>query len=113
MSAREDRINMIRRMLEQTPEDLFLNYALGLEYVKIGDDKQALKQFDLVLEYDRSYLAVYYQKGNLLERLGRYEQALQVYEHGAALAVQQNEPKTASELRTAHEHLEDLIDEEE
>ena len=36
-----ERIQKLRQLLEDSPDDSFLQHALGLEYVKQGDDAQA------------------------------------------------------------------------
>ncbi len=51
------RIENLMGMLEKEPDDLFLNYALGLEYAndlsKVAD---AESQFKIVLSLDQNYI---------------------------------------------------------
>ena len=46
------RIEKLQEFLKATPADCFLNHALALEYVKIGDEESARKYF----EQNRAYL---------------------------------------------------------
>ncbi len=51
-----DRISKINEYLEQTPTDSFLQHALALEYIKIGDDGEARKLFETILARDPKYV---------------------------------------------------------
>ena len=65
-----ERITKLKIFLQQSPDDCFLNHALALEYVKIGDEHQARTLFEKNLQHDPSYIATYYHLGKLLERVG-------------------------------------------
>ena len=65
-----DRIDKIKTFLQQSPDDCFLNHALALEYIKLGDDIHAGELFKKNMAYDPGYLATYYHYAKLLERLG-------------------------------------------
>ena len=49
-----ERIEKIKSFLQATPADCFLNHALALEYVKIGDEDNARKYFEINLVNDAS-----------------------------------------------------------
>ncbi len=40
------RIDQIQRLLENEPDDVFLNFSLAMEYESAGQAEDALKQFD-------------------------------------------------------------------
>jgi len=58
----------IRQMLVDNPADNFLQHALALEYIKLGDDKQARNLFEDILNRDPAYIGSYYHLAKLLER---------------------------------------------
>ena len=41
-----DRIAKLKELLETNPRDSFLQHALALEYIKLGDDDTAKKLFE-------------------------------------------------------------------
>lgn len=101
----QSRIEKLITMLQKSPDDLFLNHALALEYVKVGDEAEAKKRFQKNLENDPSYIATYYHLGKLLERLGNENDAVSMYEKGMAECKEAGDTHTYSELRSAHEEL--------
>lgn len=100
-----DRIERIKVFLNNAPADCFLNHAIALEYVKAGDEENARKHFELNLHNDPGYVATYYHLGKLLERLGRQEEAIKIYEAGMTQAKAAKDMHTYSELQSAYEDL--------
>ena len=43
------RIDKIRAMLETQPADSFLQHALALEYIKLGNEEEARRLFEEIL----------------------------------------------------------------
>lgn len=102
-----DRMRQILSYLEKTPGDSFLQHALALEYVKQGNDPEAIRVFRELLHRDPAYVGSYYHLGAALERTGDPAAALSVYREGIAEARRQGETRAASELGQAAEALED------
>ncbi len=100
-----DRIEKLKSFLAASPADCFLNHALALEYVKLGDEANAQKHFELNLSNDPGYVATYYHLGKLLERVGEPDKAISVYESGMVKAKQVNDMHSYSELQAAYEDL--------
>lgn len=102
------RIAQLQDMLKEEPNDLFLQYALGLEYAKEQTTfGSAESQFKLVLHLDENYLAAYYQLGQLYEQLNRSFNALEFYQIGLEKARQQKNNKAINEFAEAVFLLED------
>ncbi|MES2776220.1 MAG: tetratricopeptide repeat protein [Bacteroidota bacterium] len=101
-----DRINKLIAFLENQPGDNFLQHALALEYVKIGEDDTARNLFETILERDPGYVGSYYHLGRLLERQNENEQAIAVYENGVAAAKVAGDNHARNELQMA---LDDLM----
>jgi tetratricopeptide (TPR) repeat protein len=100
-----DRINKILDFLKANPNDLFLNHALALEYVKIGNEENAKKFFEANLACDPNYIATYYHLGKLLERTKHNEDALDCYQKGMNIAKMANDNHSYNELQAAYEDL--------
>lgn len=100
-----DRIEKLKTFLVQSPNDCFLNHALALEYIKLGNDEAAKKLFEHNLTTDSKYIATYYHLGKLWEREGNSNEAIKTYETGMALAKEANEMHTYNELQAAYEDL--------
>ncbi len=97
----KERLALIREMLEQSPEDAFLQYAAALEYHKAGDAENAIRQLEELLRTQPDYLAAYYQLGKLYEEKGQAHIAIRHYKQGKIIALQQNDKKTLGELNEA------------
>jgi tetratricopeptide (TPR) repeat protein len=94
-------------MLEKEPNDLFLNYALAVEFVGEKKFEQAEKQFLKTTKIDPEYLPCYYQLGQVAEKINREKEALEYYHKGVELAKKQNNNKALNELNEAIWLLED------
>ena len=100
-----DRIEKIRDMMAANPKDSFLCHALALEYIKLGNDNEARKLFELILENEPAYIGSYYHLAKLLERTGETEAAIKVYEKGMEEARKAGDNHSLSELKSAFEEL--------
>jgi Tfp pilus assembly protein PilF len=100
-----DRIEKLQAFLRQSPADCFLNHALALEYVKVGDEECARKYFEANLMNDPAYVATYYHLAKLLERTGEKEHAIKIYEAGMEYAKAAKDMHSYSELQGAYEDL--------
>lgn len=100
-----ERIEKLKAYLLQSPDDCFLNHALALEYIKLGDDMAAGELFKKNMSYDKTYLATYYHYAKLLERQGSETRAIEVYEQGMKESKEAGDNHTFSELRSAYEEL--------
>jgi len=56
-----ERIEQVLQMLNDDKNDSFLNYAYGLELVKLQRYQEAIAAFQKVIELDETYVAAYYQ----------------------------------------------------
>lgn len=92
-------------MLTEHPGDNFLQHALALEFIKIGDDLKAQALFEEILTRDPGYVGSYYHLGKLLERIGRTEEAIEWYEKGMDAARKAGDNHAYGELRGAYEEL--------
>jgi Tfp pilus assembly protein PilF len=102
-----DRIEKLREYLQTSPDDNFLRHALALEYVKIGEDQEARKLFEAILNMDENYIGSYYHLCRLLERNDLREEAIVWYEKGMLKAKEAGDQHAYNELLAAYEDLTD------
>lgn len=100
-----DRLEILQKMMKDKPEDLFLQYAIALEYKSAGSYEPAKEQLDRLLQTSPDYLPTYYQLAELLEETGEIERAAAVLEKGMALAQRLGDSRTARELKQAYDLL--------
>ena len=102
-----DRISKLKAYMEESGNDSFLQHALALEYIKVGNDQEAKSLFNEILKREPTYVGSYYHLGKLLERIGDREKAMRVYIRGMAVATAASDHHSYTELRVAYEDLED------
>ena len=100
-----DRIARLKEFLAANPTDSFVQHALALEYVKLGDDAEAKRWFEKVLQENENYVGSYYHLGQLLERMNDPKAAIAVYEKGMQKAKEAGEGHAYNELQAAYEDL--------
>lgn len=100
-----ERIKKLQAMLEQQPGDGFLQHALALEYVKLGDDDSAGLVFKALLERDPGYVGSYYHYASLLARKGHKAEALTICEQGLEACKRGGDDHAWRELNTIYEDL--------
>ena len=100
-----NRIEKLKEYLKSSPSDSFLQHALALEYIKLGDDDQGRRLFDAILEREPGYVGTYYHLAKLLERNGDTDGAIKIYERGMEEAKRAGENHAYGELRGAYEEL--------
>lgn len=100
-----DRISKLKKYLEANENDSFIQHALALEYVKLGDDAEARKLFENILLKNENYIGSYYHLGKLLERNDDKEHALRWYERGMLKAKEAGDQHAYNELQAAYDDL--------
>jgi Tfp pilus assembly protein PilF len=100
-----DRIAKLKEFLIANPVDSFVQHALALEYIKLGDDEGARRLFEEILNREPGYIGSYYHLGKLLERNEKTEEAVKVYEKGMEEAKKAGDNHAFGELRGAYEEL--------
>lgn len=100
-----NRIAKIKEFLETNPTDNFLRHALALEYVKLGNNKEARELFEAILTSSPEYIGSYYHLAKLLEKLDETSLAIIWYEKGMAAAKKLGDNHAYSELQSAYEEL--------
>jgi tetratricopeptide (TPR) repeat protein len=100
-----DRLNRLKGMVEENPQDRFARYGLAMELSSQGRLEESLGEFRVLMSLDPDYLASYLQAGQTLEKLNRVEEAREVYEQGIEVATRKGDAKTRGELQSALDFL--------
>ena len=100
-----NRMTQLRELAISDPTDVFIKYAIALEYLAIGENTEAVTHLKNLILTHPNYLPSYYQLGQMLESAGKTAEAILIYKSGATLAEIQKENKTKSELLQAIENL--------
>lgn len=100
-----NRIEKLQDMLEKMPGDSFIQHAMALEYIKLGDDAKAREFFENILSSNPAYIGSYYHLAKLHERNGNGQAAIEVYEKGMEMSKIAGDNHTYNELRAAYEEL--------
>lgn len=80
------RLETLKQMVEQEPDDEFSRYALALEYKKYGETGDSLLQFDELHRRSPDYVPAYFMAGQLLAEEDRIDEAKQRLQDGIAAA---------------------------
>ena len=102
-----NKIDQLREFLKATPNDSFLQHALALEFIKVGDEGAAKLLFENILMNEPGYVGSYYHLGKLLERINDNQAAITVYQTGMKEAKLANDNHSYNELHAALEDLEE------
>jgi tetratricopeptide (TPR) repeat protein len=101
------RLEQLKQMLEQEPNDEFLQYAIVMEYIAMDEIEKAVDGLQKILQNNPNYLAAYYQLGKCYEVQTEFDKARDIYNKGIEVAQKQGQQKTLNELREALFLLED------
>src|SRR5439155_26076416 len=95
----KSRKEQLEAMLADFPEDAFLRYGLAMEYVSAGDDETAVRLLRELFAVDPGYVPAYLQAGHACWRLGRSDEAKEVYRQGITVAQQKGDLHASEEMR--------------
>ena len=100
-----DRIEQLRKFIEQGPDQPFPRYALAMEFKGKGDAQAAVSELQELVKRAPDYLAAYLQLGMLLQTCSRAAEAREAFAKGQDLARKKGDTHTLSELTQALESL--------
>lgn len=100
-----DRIEQLKKFIEQDPKEPFPRYALALELKGRGEADAAAIELQQLIERAPDYLAAYLQLGMLLQTLNRAEEARRVFRSGQEVARRKGDAHTLGELTQALESI--------
>lgn len=96
-----DKIDILQTMLQQQPDNPLARYGLAIEYSNRGQHELAATEFDTLLAAHPDYVAGYFHSGRNLEKLGRVDDACEIYRRGIDAATRKGDMHSRSELQAA------------
>jgi tetratricopeptide (TPR) repeat protein len=99
--AQKSRREALEQFVADKPTDAFARYGLALECVKLGDDSAAALHFQKLLEMNPSYVAGYFQYGQLLSRMGRLDEARKLLSDVIVVAQRAGDMHARDEMQAA------------
>jgi Flp pilus assembly protein TadD len=100
------RLDILKSMVEQNPADRFARYGLAMEYRNAGDLEAAMGEFRALMAAHPDYSPAYFHGGQTLERMGRRDEAREVYRQGIEATTRGGDQHARSEMQGALDMLE-------
>jgi len=92
------RIDALRRMAEQHPEDPRPRFGLALEYERQGRWQDVVRELRAYLEVARDEGNAYGRLGHALREMGEHDAAREAYRKGIDVAYMHGHPTMAMEF---------------
>lgn len=96
----------IIELLKENNKDVFLNYALGLEYLSENNFSDAIHQFEKVIEMDKEYIPAYYQCGMAYIEINNKLKAIENLKKGLQIAIEKQSKKDIAEFKSVITNIE-------
>ena len=96
-----NRLEALKQILDQKPSDTFARYGLAMEYARLGRFEDALAEYGELLAINPDYAPAYFHGGQVLERLGRTDEAKDFYRRGIEVTTKLGDQHARSEMQTA------------
>ena len=100
------RLDILKSIVERSPADCFARYGLAMEYRNTGDLEAAIGEFRALMAAHPDYAPAYFHGGQTLERMGRVEEAREVYRQGIEVTARGKDLHARSEMQGALDMLE-------
>jgi Flp pilus assembly protein TadD len=100
------RKQQLEEMLAEDPNDPFLRYGLALEHAGAGDLEAAVRGLRELIAGTPAYVPAYLQAGQMLTRLGRVDEAREVFRQGIAVAAKEGDQHAEGEMQGMLDGLE-------
>jgi Tfp pilus assembly protein PilF len=95
------RLEAVKAMVAQDPENARVRYMLCMEHLSAGDWGSAAAEFGQLISRDPNYVAAYFQQGRAYEQLGDEDKARASYRNGIEAAKRAGDAHALSELQAA------------
>jgi len=94
MSRREQ----LEKMLEASPGDEFLKYALAMAYASEGNEEEAVERLAVINAASPDHVAAWFQRAQILARIGESEAAAEVCRSGIEAAKRTGDDHAEAEM---------------
>ena len=99
MKDMSDRIEMLKQLVTEHPDEPMPRYGLAMEYLGRGDLPQAISEFQALRQQRPDYIAAYQQGAQALINAERLEEARSLLTDGIARAQRAGNNHAASEMQ--------------
>ncbi len=93
-----ERMDQLKKLLADDPDDAFCRYGLAQEYAKAGDHGAAIEWFDKTIDVDPAYCYAYFHKARSQEQLDDIAGATETLRVGLDEAKKKGDTHAASEI---------------
>jgi cytochrome c-type biogenesis protein CcmH/NrfG len=106
MQMAQSRVEQLKEILAQDPNNLLTRYALAMEYSNSGNVDAAVAEFKLLLEKNPDYANAYFMAAQSLAGADRNAEAGQMLRDGITAAKRSGNQHAASEMQLMLDDLE-------
>ena len=96
-----NRLEILKSMVAQKPNDSFSRYGLAMEYRNAGDLEAAMTEFRALIAANPDYVPAYFHGGQTLERMAEVDQARTLYQQGIEASRRTGDAHARGELEAA------------
>ena len=94
-----DRLELLKKMLLEDPNDSFLLFAMAKEYEAGSNIDLAIQHYEQVRTNDPNYVGLYYHLGAAYQEKELKDKALETYRKGIEIAKSLKDHHALSELK--------------
>ena len=89
----------IEAMLADSPDDVFLRYALAMELENDEEHEKSLELHNGLIQGDPPYVPSFFMSGKQLSAINRTDEAIEILKAGISEAQKQNDAHAAREMQ--------------
>ena len=104
--ADNERLEMLKQILEQDPANTLARYGLGMEFAGRGETDSAVAEFGKLIEVNPEYANAYFMAAQTLSRAERNDEAKEFLRKGIAVAQRANNLHAKKEMQALLDELE-------
>jgi tetratricopeptide (TPR) repeat protein len=101
-----DRLQMLKDLIAQDPNNQLARYGLGMEYSGKGDVDSAVAEFRKLVEINPDYANAYFMAAQALAKAQRTDEAKQLLRQGITAAARTGNSHAQSEMQGFLDELE-------
>jgi len=94
------RIKDLEDLLDATPDDPFIIYALAREHEAQSNTIQAVLMYEYLVNHHPAYIATYYHYSKLLYEAGNRTQAIKLLKEGIEQGIKENDMHSVGEMKS-------------
>jgi tetratricopeptide (TPR) repeat protein len=106
ISSAMDRLQMLKDLLAQDPNNQLARYGLGMEYSNKGEVDAAVKEFRDLLQINPDYANAYFMAAQALAKADRTDEAKHLLMQGITAAARTGNSHAQSEMQAMLDGME-------